>query len=171
MKSILFVDNDPRITQRAERLLRPLNNRFRIVFLNNGLQAKKLLSRETFNIVITDIQSKGISGADLLRHIQRYSPQTVRIILSDQAKKDTIIRSVDFAHQFISKPFDYDSLTESIFNAVSLGGLIQDKKLRNLLLSIRSLPSFPLLHIEIVEELRGQNPSSDRVGETISRQR
>lgn len=169
MKKILFVDSDPRITQRAERLLRPLNNRFRVVFLNNGNQAKTWLSRESFDIVISDIHLKGISGADLLRHIQRHSPQTVRIILSGQARKETILRSVDFAHQFISKPFDYDSLTESIFNAVSLGGLIQDKKLRNLLLSIRSLPSFPSLYIEIVEELRGLNPSSDRVGEIISR--
>ena len=169
MERLLFIAEDNKIIRDANRILQPWLKKVSVTFVQNSNVALNVLKNDTFDIVITDIAMSGVSGTDILQYVRKRSPKTVRIVLSKHANVETILRTADLAHQFISKPFDENSLTSSISKALSLSSLIKDKKLRNLVLSIKSLPSFPTLYLEIVEELQDSNPSADKVGEIISR--
>lgn len=169
MKKILFVDDNQSVLAQAYEMLQPLKSQHQVTLVDTGEKALKLVLRDSYDIVISDIQMPGMNGAELLRHIQRHSPHTVRIILSQNANNYELLkRMAELAHQFIAKPLDTRSLYESLEKALTLSDLVKNESLRKLLLGVRALPSYPGLYLEIVAELKKANPSADRVGEIIS---
>ena len=170
MKKILFVDDNQSVLAQAYEMLQPMKARHQVTLVDSGEKALKLVLRDSYDIVISDIQMPGMNGAELLRHIQRHSPHTVRIILSQNAGNYELLRRMaELAHQFIAKPLDTKTLYESLEKALTLSDLVHNENLRRLLLGVRALPSYPGLYLEIIEELKKPNPSADHVGEIISR--
>ncbi len=170
MKKILFVDDNHAVLQQAYDMLQSYKNDHQITLADTGEKALKLVLRDSYDIVISDIQMPGMNGIELLRHIQRHSPHTVRVILSQNSHNYEMLRRMaELAHQFIAKPLDTQALYASLEKAFALTALVQDDSLQKLLLGVRSLPSYPSIYMEIVDELKKQNPSADRVGEIISR--
>ncbi len=170
MKKILFVDDNHAVLQQAYDMLQSYKADHQITLADTGEKALKLVLRDSYDIVISDIQMPGMNGVELLRHIQRHSPHTVRVILSQNSHNYEILRRMaELAHQFIAKPLDKKSLYTSLEKAFALTALVQDDNLQKLLLGVRSLPSYPSVYMEIVDELKKQNPSADRVGEIVSR--
>jgi putative nucleotidyltransferase with HDIG domain len=169
LKRILFVDEDPFVIETTRKMLLPLQQRSEIKFVNSGEQALALMAREAFDIIVVDVRMRGMKGPDLLLEVRERYPKTVRIVASEQAYTATLLKTADLAHQFIAKPFNSGTLIASLTRSFSLSNLLNDEKLRKLVLSIHSLPSLPSLYIEIMEQLQGPDPSADKVGEIISR--
>lgn len=169
MKQLLFVNNDPIMKEEIKNMLQPLQNNIEIIFAHSGDHVISLMSKSNIDVVIVDTQMSGLNTADLLTSIKKLYPRTIRIALSGHTSVAKVLQNSDLAHQFISKPVSAETLLSSISRAFSLGGLLSDEKLRKLVLGIQSIPSLPSLYLEIVDELQNPNPSSDRVGEIISR--
>ncbi len=72
-------------------------------------------------------------------------------------------------HQFLSKPCDFDFLKKSINSSLSLNDHLQDKKLKETLLNIDSLPSLPELYYDLMEELKSENSTLETIGNIISK--
>jgi YesN/AraC family two-component response regulator len=52
------------------------------------------MAQTPFDVVITDMRMPGMDGAQLLDLVKVKFPRTVRIILSGQSDRETILRSV-----------------------------------------------------------------------------
>jgi len=166
-KRILFVDDEPMLLTGLKRSLRPMRSEWEMVFAAGSEEALAAIDRQTFDIIVTDMRMPGMDGARLLEEVQKRSPQTLRMVLSGQSDRETILRSVNPAHQFISKPCEGEELKSRLIRAFALKGLLQNPGLRELVSKLDCLPSLPHVYLQLNEELRCSEPSLQRIDELI----
>jgi HD-like signal output (HDOD) protein len=166
-KRILFVDDEPMVLTGLQRSLRPMRSEWEMVFAAGGEEALAAMDRHAFEIIVTDMRMPGMDGAQLLEEVQKRSPQTLRMVLSGQSDRKTIMRSVNPAHQFISKPCEGEELKSRLIRAFALKDLLQNPDLRELVAKLDHLPSLPRVYLQLNEELRRPDPSLQRIDELI----
>jgi len=150
-----------------QRSLRPMRSEWEMVFAPGGNEALAAMDLQPFDIIVTDMRMPGMDGAQLLEEVQRRSPHTLRMVLSGQSDRETILRSVNPAHQFISKPCEGEELKSRLIRAFALKDLLQNPALRELVTKLDYLPSLPHVYLQLNEELRRPEPSLRRVDELI----
>lgn len=143
---ILFVDDEARILDGLQRMLRPLRNRWEMVFVPGGAAAMEALEGAAFDVVVTDMRMPDVDGAAVLHHVRDISPQTVRIVLSGQTDMATAVRTVRVAHQFLPKPCDADALRRVVDRSLALRSLLADDALRQAVGGVDVLPSVPAVY-------------------------
>jgi len=166
-RSVLFVDDEPNVLAGLQRMLRPLRDEWEMEFVTGGTQALASLAARRFDVIVTDMRMPGMDGPSLLNHVSRLHPDVVRIVLSGQANRETILRVVGPAHQYLSKPCDSEALKAKLRQAFVLRDLLANPSLKSLVARLRSLPSVPAVYLQLMEELRSENASLHRIGAII----
>ena len=168
LKRILFVDDEPLVLMGLQRSLRSMREEWEMVFANGGPAALEAIGRQTFDIVVTDMKMPGMDGAQVLEEVKKRSPQTLRMILSGQADRETVLRCVNPAHQYLSKPCEGEELKGRLLRAFALRDLLGNQDVTGIVSRLDSLPSLPTLYLELTEELRSPEPSVAKVSRLIS---
>ena len=166
-KRILFVDDEPMVLNGLQRSLRLMRSEWEMVFAPGGTEALAAMDLRTFDIIVTDMRMPGMDGAQLLEEVKKRSPQTLRMVLSGQSDRETILRSVNPAHQFISKPCEAEELKSRLIRAFALKDLLQNPGLRELVTKLDSLPSLPHVYLQLNQELRRPEPELHKIDELI----
>lgn len=169
MTRILFVDDEPKVLDGLRRMLRALRREWTMEFCEGPEQALAAMAEAPFDVVVSDMRMPGMDGAELLTRVRDLYPDTVRIVLSGQSEQERILRAVGPAHQYLSKPCDPESLRQTISRASLLGKRMNNPQLKTLVSQMDSLPSLPDIYFDLVEELRSEEASVERVGALISR--
>jgi HD-like signal output (HDOD) protein len=138
-------------------MLRGMRREWTFEFADGVSAALRLLEQRDFDVVVTDMRMPELDGADLLNEVKLRSPRTVRIVLSGQSERQSILRAVSVAHQYLSKPCDPDLLSHTVSAACSLRDRLPDDALKELVSRIESVPSQP----EVLEQLRAELSSPD----------
>lgn len=167
-RRILFVDDEPNLLTGLQRALRPMRTLWDMEFVCSGDEALRLMSLRGFDAVVTDMRMPGMSGADLLDMIQKRWPGTVRIVLSGQADRETVLKAIAPAHQFLSKPCDPEQLRSVLGKTLALTDLLQNSSLKCFISRMKCVPSLPLLYQQVTSELHSADPSASRLGEIIA---
>jgi len=167
VKRILFVDDEPMVLSGLERSLRRMRSEWEMVFATGGREALAAMDRQTFDIILTDMRMPEMDGAQLLEEVQKRSPQTLRMVLSGQSDRHTILRSINPAHQFISKPCPGEELKSRLIRAFALKDILQNPDLRGLVAKLDCLPSLPQAYLQLNQELNLPEPSLPRIDELI----
>ncbi|MFQ5514956.1 MAG: HDOD domain-containing protein [Myxococcota bacterium] len=165
---VLFVDDEPRVTDGLRRLLRGYRDRWEMTFVNDPDEALRLTREQGFDVVVSDMRMPGMDGAELLERIRQLSPNTVRIILSGQSEASSIIRSVGPSHQFIAKPCDGPQIEQAIAAACRLRSHLRNPDLLALVGGIETIPSLPEIYTELMDALRNE-ASGPQIGQIIER--
>lgn len=166
---VLFVDDEPLVLQGLQRVLRSLRHEWDTAFATGGLEALEMLSREPFDAIVSDMRMPGMDGGQLLAEVKERHPHMVRIILSGQSDKSSVLKTVKPAHQYLAKPCDGLTLKTCLERARLLRGMLADESLRALVSHIDTLPSLPALYVEIMQELEKEYASIKTIGDIISR--
>ncbi|MCA9176263.1 MAG: HDOD domain-containing protein [Planctomycetales bacterium] len=164
---VLFVDDEPYVLSGLRRMLRDQRRVWEMDFVNCGIAALEKFAEQPYDVIVTDMRMPGMDGAELLTHVARDYPQTVRLVLSGQSKQERIFRAIGPAHQFLSKPCDEQMLVRTVERACGVCSRLQNKSLQKIVSRIGVLPSLPQLYRRLVEELESADASVDRVGEII----
>ncbi len=167
-KYILFVDDESNILKGLQRSLRPLRNSWDMTFAQGGENALKLLEKQSFDAIISDMRMPMMDGAALLNIVKKKYPMMARIILSGHSDKEMIMKSVKSAHQYLSKPCEKETLILTIKRVCALCDLLNNKTLKQFLGGIETLPSMPLLYRQIMTKLQSPDPSTSSVGKIIA---
>jgi DNA-binding NtrC family response regulator len=114
MRRILFVDDEPRLLEGLERMLRPQRKLWQMQFAIGAEKALAVLDESEIDVVVTDMRMPGMDGASLLQQVQSRFPGVVRIILSGQFGEEAQRRAAPVAHQFLTKPCSPEILRETI---------------------------------------------------------
>jgi response regulator RpfG family c-di-GMP phosphodiesterase len=124
MARILFVDDDPNVLEAYQRNLR---KRFSIETAPSAEQALKLLAeRESYAVIVADMQMPAMNGIEFLVQAQRCAPDSVRMMLTGNADQKTAAEAVNLGHiyQFLSKPCPPEILASALNNAIRQHRLI-----------------------------------------------
>lgn len=168
MKTLLFVDDDPRVLQGLQRQLRGMRDQWAMHFVESGAKALELLGTATLDVIVTDMMMPVMDGAQLLTEVMKHHPHTVRLVLSGHADREAVLRLVGPAHQYLSKPCDGEELRNAINRAFALRELLASEPLKQLVTRVRCLPSLPSLHARLTQELQKDDPDLEVVGGIIS---
>lgn len=169
MKRILFVDDEPLLLEVIEARYSGRLDEWELSFAADGEEALKKMFEKPFDVIVADMNMPGMSGIELLTLVMQRHPHTTRIMLSGQADRQKSLQTVGTAHQYISKPCNFEELEAAIDAAIRQRGLLTSEALKKLVSQMQSLPSIPQLYLELVEELQSENPSIVRISDVISR--
>jgi HD-like signal output (HDOD) protein/CheY-like chemotaxis protein len=169
MKRLLFVDDEPNVLQALHRMLRSFRREWTMEFAEGGAKALDLLARQPFDVVLTDMRMPGMDGAELLENVVRLYPGAVRIVLSGQCDRQSVLSCVGPAHQFLTKPCASETLRSTILRACSACDRIIDQRHKRMLSRVTSIPSLPAVHAELIAELSSPQASVRSVAEIASR--
>ena len=125
--TILFVDDEESILKLLKLFMR--NEPYQTFFVDNGIDALKILSTEQVDIIITDLQMEQINGVALLKQVKSEYPEIIRIILSGIEDMEQIIEIINTAevYRFISKPLELKSFRRIILEVVVMAQQIRDR--------------------------------------------
>ena len=167
---VLFVDDDPLLLNGLQRALRKMQSEWEMVFASGGEEALQLAAAgPPFDAVITDMRMAVMDGSTLLEEMKRRYPRVLRIILSGQSSKETILRSMTLAHQYLSKPCDIEQLKGVLARAFALRDVMDNPTLAEVASRLKGVPSLPSLYTELMNELQSTNSSIVSVANIIGR--
>jgi len=105
--TVLFVDDEPRITGALKALFR---REYRVLTANSGRDALELLKQEKgqVDVLVSDQRMPGMLGNELLAKVSRTYPKTMRILLTGFTDREAIVDSINEGeiYRFINKPWD-----------------------------------------------------------------
>jgi HD-like signal output (HDOD) protein/CheY-like chemotaxis protein len=168
MKRILFVDDESEVLSALRRLLRTTNGEWELAFAGGGAEALELCAGEQFDLVVSDAQMPGVSGAELLKEFRRRCPDTVRFVLSGQFRWDLAVKSVGVAHQFFNKPCDPWVLMSAARRVGALRAEFPDVAARQTVASIHGLPSQSTAYRKLVDRMNSSRACIESVTEIIA---
>ena len=117
-RKVLFVDDEPHVTQALKRALR--KEPYELLSAGSARDALNMLSKETIDVVVSDEQMPGMSGSDFLAQVAEAYPDTIRIILTGHATMETAIRAINEGrvYRFMTKPVNEVDLVVTIRQAL-----------------------------------------------------
>jgi DNA-binding NtrC family response regulator len=129
MKSrILVVDDERTICIAIQRLL--MGRGHEVDTALSGEEAIEKLGRESYNLVITDLNLKKLSGMDLLHWIKHYAPETAVIMITAYGSEKIAVTAMKLgAADYLPKPFDNDELELVVERALEGMSLRRDLRL------------------------------------------
>ena len=169
MTRILFVDDETKILEGLQRVLRPQRKEWEMAFAPGGQAALMMMEASPFDVIVSDMRMPGIDGAALLEIVCQKYPSILRIILSGYTELETSYRAVPVAHQFLLKPCDPDALRFAIERATGLMQVLSSKMLTSLVGSLRDLPSLPRTYSELKQVLSDPEASIEQVVRVVER--
>jgi HD-like signal output (HDOD) protein/CheY-like chemotaxis protein len=169
MKRILFVDDDRKVLDGLRRMLHSLRREWDMEFAESGREALARLAARPFDVVVTDMRMPAMDGSQLLHEVILRHPATVRIILSGQCDRATVLKAVGPTHQFLTKPSDAGILKSTVARACALRDRLPDDRLKRMVTCVQRLPSRVSCYRRLAEEMESPSASSRRAGEIIAR--
>jgi len=168
-KRLLFVDDEPMVLNGLRRSLHGMRQAWDMQFVESAEAALQALEKEPYDAIISDMRMPSMDGADLLDQVKQRYPDTVRMILSGQASRGALFRSIAPAHQFLSKPCDPQELTNRLSQAFAMRDLLSNQSVKMVVSRLRSLPSLPALYEEVMAQMHSEEPSFAQIARIISR--
>ncbi len=168
-KHILFVDEEPYFLKAIKRSFRSMKDNWIISTAPSVEKAVEVLVKSHVDILVTEIRLQGIDGIKFLNLIKEKYPHIARIVLSGYANRDVVLKSVEIAHQYISKPCDDEDLKATVNKAFLMRDLLENDSLKAAIANIDSLPSLPGLYVEIMDELNSEDPSIGKIGAIVGK--
>lgn len=106
---ILAVDDDFASRLLLKKSLK--DDSYDVTICESGEKALKILEKEKFDLVITDLIMDGISGLELLEEINKKDPELSSILLTGHASIETAIQTVRLgASDYLLKPINVEEL-------------------------------------------------------------
>ena len=102
--NILVVDDDRSMREFLDILLS--KEGYKVSLADSGKSGCDALTREHFDLVVTDIRMKDVNGIDVLKKAKEINPDTMVVMISAFATADTAVEAMkEGAYDYIPKPF------------------------------------------------------------------
>lgn len=118
MNNILVVDDEPEVRYALREAL--IRRGYEVDVVSTGDKALELFSRNTYNMVISDLKMPGKDGVEVLKEIKKLSPLTPVLLITAFGTVEKAVEAVkEGAVDFLIKPFSLDVLEEIVEKAVN----------------------------------------------------
>ena len=116
-QSILFVDDDEQFRKAIVRIFE--TSEFDITTAKDGQEALDLLSKNTYDLIITDLKMPVLDGYELMREIKKRKIKIPVIILTGYGEVETYMDLMNMgAYDHIEKPVSRRELLDLARKAI-----------------------------------------------------
>jgi two-component system, NtrC family, response regulator HydG len=106
---ILIVDDEQAMREACREVLAPEG--FVLSEASSGEEALEIIGRQAFDLLILDLRMPRVDGMEILRRVQRASPNTATVVITGYPSVDTAVEAMKLgAADFLPKPFTPDVL-------------------------------------------------------------
>jgi DNA-binding NtrC family response regulator len=117
MKKILVIDDEPEMLFSLQKIL-SYRSEFEMELKDNPLKALEAVNTKNYDVIITDLKMKEVSGIDILKAAVKKNPLAIVIIISGYGTIEASVEAIkEGAFDFIEKPFTSKILFDSIDRA------------------------------------------------------
>jgi len=124
VQHILVVEDSPTMRALLTASLEEISGQFKVTEVENGFEALRALPRESFNLIITDINMPDINGLELVSFVKSnnaYRSIPLIIVSTEGADRDRE-RGLELgADAYLVKPFEPENLREIVVDLLSRG--------------------------------------------------
>jgi two-component system response regulator PilR (NtrC family) len=121
---LLIVDDEQGMRDLLSIMLR--REGYRVELARSGEEALDRISRDLFDLIITDISMPGVDGIGVLRRVREIAPEVPTIIITAYASTESAIEALKLgAYDYIVKPFDVEEFK------IVIGNALERKRLEN----------------------------------------
>lgn len=117
--SILVVDDEPMLIELVDDLL-GAKVACRTISASSLCEARKILSSQTIELLVTDVNLPDGNGTTLLDSLREHQPTASAIVITGQPSMDGAINAMRHgAFDFLPKPFTADNLVQRVTDALA----------------------------------------------------
>ncbi len=114
---ILVVDDEESIREFLEIMLK--KDGYEVTCAEDGAKAKEILTKKSFDMVISDLQMPNMTGIELLKHVKDSYPDLVFMMITAFGTTETAVDAMKMgAYDYLTKPFKIDEVRLNIQNAL-----------------------------------------------------
>ncbi len=125
---ILVVDDEPLIRESLYEILRIEG--YRVQMAQGGKEALQLMSKNEFDVVVTDFKLPKMSGMDLLEVVKKDFPETEVIMITGYGSIETAVEAMKKgACDYITKPINDNEIKIIIQRTVESKEIIEENKI------------------------------------------
>jgi len=124
---VLLVDDDDAVLKVTQRILKKAGHE--VVICQSGHEALAELSRETFDVMVSDVHMPGLSGLNLLRAVREHDLDLPVVLVTGNPDVATASDAVEYgAFRYLIKPVPSAALIGVIGRAATVGQLARSKR-------------------------------------------
>jgi len=117
MASILIVEDEDSLRNTLTIQLR--NNGYDVTEVKDGEEAFSVLEEKKFDLVLTDLKMKKVSGEEILKRVKQSSPATEVIIITAYGTIQSAVEAMKAgAFDYITKPFKIEEILNILKKAL-----------------------------------------------------
>jgi DNA-binding NtrC family response regulator len=115
---ILAVDDEVHMLRLLERIISE-KTPYSIVTTNSSLEVPKLLEKESFDLILTDLKMPGMDGLDILRKVKEEGRREEIVIITAFGSLETAIEALsNDVFDYITKPFKKEQILFTVNKAM-----------------------------------------------------
>ncbi len=157
-RRVLIVDDDPAMCAMLRAHL--VKRRYDVATSELAAEAFDILRSADFDVVVTDLQMRGMNGLELCERIAANRPDIPVIVITAFGSLERAIAAIRVgAYDFVPKPFDIEQL------CIALERAIQHRSLREEVVRLREVARHP----RRIGDLLGESAAMRHVLELIER--
>lgn len=117
MAKVLIVEDEDILRRNLTFILS--SSGYETLSARTSIEAKELLGKRSFDVVITDLIMPGQGGGELIRHIAAHCPGTAIIVITAYPSADSAIDAVKKGVvDYFTKPFRTDDILAAVKRAM-----------------------------------------------------
>lgn len=118
LPKILVIDDEAENLAALERVVR---GKFEMLGIQKPAQALEEISRNDFQVVVSDLRMPGMLGTELLAEIAKRRPLVSRVILTGHTETKEILDAINRAeiYRYVTKPWENNELLTVLQQAVN----------------------------------------------------
>jgi EAL domain-containing protein (putative c-di-GMP-specific phosphodiesterase class I)/CheY-like chemotaxis protein len=126
-RRVLVIDDEPAVLRVLGLLLE--RHGFAVSSADNARDGLRLVEKNKFHAILTDIIMPELSGVDFLRELRRHDLDVPVILMTAGPTLDSAIEAIEYgAQQYLLKPVEPEALVQAVGRAAALGELARYKR-------------------------------------------
>ncbi len=121
-KHLLFVDDEPFVLKALKRIFMEeiSDGKLEIATADSGAAALEHLKSHPADLILTDYNMPGMTGAEFLEHAREIQPEALRMLITGRGDLEIVLAAINQGrvYKFFNKPWDDDDLRISLLRAL-----------------------------------------------------